>query len=49
MEVKMNPYQILNVSENCSDEELSKAYKALAKKYHPDVNPSPEASCKKNG
>ena len=46
MEVKMNPYQILNVSENCSDEELSKAYKALAKKYHPDVNPSPEAAKK---
>ena len=42
----MNPYQILNVSENCSDEELSKAYKALAKKYHPDVNPSPEAAKK---
>lgn len=32
----MNPYQVLGVSENVSDEELRSAYLALVKKYHPD-------------
>ena len=32
-----NYYQILEVNENASYEVIEKAYKVLAKKYHPDI------------
>jgi curved DNA-binding protein len=31
-------YETLNISENATQEEIKKAYRALAKKYHPDMN-----------
>lgn len=34
----LNYYEILEVSEKASKEVIEKAYKALAKKYHPDLN-----------
>ena len=42
-----DPYQILGVSPDASDEEIKRAYRQLAKKYHPDANPGDEYAAKK--
>ncbi len=46
-EMKRDYYEVLGVGKDADDAALKKAYRALAKKYHPDVNPGDAEAEKK--
>ncbi len=43
MELFLNYYSVLDLTQDASEQKIKKAFRALAKTYHPDINPDPEA------
>lgn len=46
MAEKRDYYEVLGVDKNADDATIKKAYRQLAKKYHPDANPGEESAAK---
>ena len=46
-EQKRDYYEVLGIDKNADDAAIKKAYRVLAKKYHPDMNPGDTEAEKK--
>lgn len=46
MAIKRDYYEVLGVQRNASQDEIKKAFRRLARQYHPDVNKAPDAEAK---
>ena len=42
-----DPYKVLGLSRDASDEDVKRAYRKLAKKYHPDLNPGDQEAARR--
>ncbi len=42
-----DPYKVLGLNRDASDEDVKRAYRRLAKKYHPDLNPGDQEAARK--
>ena len=46
-ETKTDYYEVLGVTKGASEAEIKRAYRVVAKKYHPDMNPGDEEAAEK--
>ena len=46
MTTKRDYYEVLGVGRHASQDEIKRAYRRLARQYHPDINKSPDAEAK---
>ena len=42
-----DPYKVLGLNRDASDEDVKRAYRRLAKKYHPDLNPGDKEAARR--
>ena len=45
----MNPYEVLGVYPEATEDELNRAYRQMAKRYHPDLHPGDETASRRMG